>query len=91
MNSELRTVAASAQRKEVSSLTFDWTDFGFVNWEACKVEICPATARIEPHAHCRRNSLCDGVRTLRNVLKDDIGIGDHRVVCSEKHRPPGAK
>ena len=35
--------------------------------------------------------VCDGIRTLRHILKDDIGIGDCRVVCPEKLGPPSAK
>ena len=65
-------------------------DFGIVDWEACEVETCLAPARFKPHAHCRRNALCDGVTTLGHVVKDDIGIGDHHVACPEEHWPPSA-
>ena len=44
--------------KEVSSLTFDWVDLALVDCTICQVEISSDPARINPQAHCRRNSLC---------------------------------
>ena len=35
--------------------------------------------------------MCDGVRTLRHILVDEIGICDHGIICPEEHRPPCAK
>jgi hypothetical protein len=35
--------------------------------------------------------MCDGVRTLRHILVDEIGICDHGIKRPEEHRPPCAK
>ena len=35
--------------------------------------------------------MCDGVKTLRHIFVDEIGICDHGIICPEEHRPPCAK
>jgi len=35
--------------------------------------------------------MCDGVRTLRHILVDEIEIFNHGIISPEEHRPPCVK
>ena len=38
-----------------------------------------------------KHLMCDGIRTLKHILADEIGICNHGIICPEELRPPSAK